>query len=126
MALILVLALQAAAPARALPATPRWAMIAPPAGAAGVPDDFDLASYAPRPDPRCLGAGGGEEVVVCGRRGGTGTYPLARMTALYAPAPIRAEMDLGGNVQGNVHLESAPGDRGAVANRVMVGIRWPF
>jgi hypothetical protein len=125
MALILVLALQAAAPAPA-PATPRWAMIAPPAGEAGLPDDFNLAVYAPSPDPRCLGAGG-EEVVVCGRRGGAGAYPMDRWARIFGPeAPIRAEMGLGGNVQGRVYTEAAAMPRGAVANRVLVGIRMPF
>jgi hypothetical protein len=40
--------------------------------------------------------------------------------------PTRAEVDLGGNVQGRVHAEAVAMDRGAVSNRVMIGIRWPF
>jgi hypothetical protein len=118
MFLSLVLALQAAAPA---PAPQRWAM---PVLTAGAPLDFDLARYRPAGGP-CFGASA-EEVVVCGRRGGAGDYPIAQWARIFAARPIRAERDLGGNIQGRIHAEAVPMDRGAVSNRVMIGIGTRF
>ena len=118
MSLSLVLALQAAAaPPAAAPAPQRWVV---PVLAAGSTLDFDLARYRPA-GGRCSGAGAGE-VVVCGRRGGAGDYPLAQWAQIFAPRPVRAELDLGGNVRGRIHAEAVPMDRGAVSNRVMIGI----
>lgn len=121
MSLTLVLALQTAvatpAPAAPPPARPPFAML-----------DFDLARYRPADgDGRCAGAGAGE-VLVCGlRRRGGGAYPIDYWGRIFGPpAPIRAEMNLGGNVQGRIHAEAVTMDRGAVSNRVMVGIRMPF
>lgn len=124
MSMSLVLALQAAAiPSSDAPAPQRWTM---PSLAAGGAADFDLARQRLAAGGRCFGAGT-DEVVVCGRRGaGAGDYPLAYWARMFAPRPIRAEMNLGGNVQGRIHAEAVPMDRGAVSNRVMVGIRWPF
>ncbi len=118
MSLSLVLALQAAAPA---PAPQRWVM---PFLTTGSTLDFDLARYPPA-GGRCSGAGAGE-VVVCGRRGGAGDYPLAQWAQIFAPRPVRAEWDLGGNVRGRIHAEAVPMDRGAVSNRVMIGIGTRF
>jgi hypothetical protein len=130
MSLILVLALQAAAAAPApLPARPRWAMadrIAYAAGGPGDPLAFDLARIRPAGAGSCLGAPG-SDVLVCGPRRSGGAYPMDHWARIFGPpAPVRAEMDLGGNVQGRIHSEAVPMDRGAVSNRVMVGIRWPF
>lgn len=124
MFLSLVLALQAAsapAPAPPVPAPRRWAM---PARAAG-DVAFDLAGYRAA-GGACAGAGA-DEVVVCGRRGGGGDYPMARWARIFGPErPIRAEIGLGGNVQGRVYTDAVAMDRGAVSNRVLVGIRMPF
>lgn len=124
MFLSLVLALQAAnapAPAPPVPAQQRWAMPARTAG--GV--DFDLAGYRAAGGP-CAGAGG-DEVVVCGRRGGGGDYPMARWARIFGPErPIRAEMGLGGNLTGRIYTDAVPMDRGLVSNRVLVGIKLPF
>jgi len=115
MALALLFAFQAAAAAP--PALPRI--------------DFDLARYGevglglgrdacPRADPSAI--------VVCARRGG-GAYPLGEMARIFEPGRIVARARLAGNLTGDVHLEQAqawPADRGAVANRIMVGLRLPF
>lgn len=121
MVLSLVLALQMAATATPAPAAPRWAV---PARSASGPLDFDLARH--QPAGGCAGAGAGE-VLVCGRRRSAAEdFPMGHWARIFAERPIRAEMDLGGNVQGRIHAEAVPMDRGAVSNRVMVGIRMPF
>ena len=93
------------------------------------PTDFDLARYRTAGSGTCLPAAGAE-VLVCGpRRGGAGAWPrdyLDQWARIFAPRPIRAEMDLGGNVQGRIYGEAVPMDRGAVSNRALIGIRWPF
>ena len=87
---------------------------------------FDLERMRQAGRGTCLAAGPGD-VLVCGpRRGGAGAFPMALWDRIFAPRPIRAEMNLGGNVQGRIHSEAVPMDRGAVSNRVMVGIHWPF
>jgi hypothetical protein len=90
--------------------------------------DFDLARYSQTE----LGLGRGacrrddpSAIVVCGRRGG-GAYPLAEMARIFEPGRLVAERRLTGNLIGDVHLESAPIDRGAVSNRILVGLRLPF
>lgn len=134
MSLILVLSLQAAAVATPVPLAPppaeshqRWAMpvlIARDGGA--TPIAFDLERLRTAGAATCRSAAAGD-VLVCGaRRGGAGDFPMAIWDRIFTPRPIRAEMNLGGNVQGRIHAEAVPMDRGAVSNRVMVGIRWPF
>jgi hypothetical protein len=129
MALTLILALQAAAAAPASPeppSRPRWTMVA------GLVQEFALGNSGGADLARLAGAGtclpaAGSEVMVCGpRRGGAGAYPLDYWARIFAPRPIRAEMGLGGNVQGRIYSEAVPMDRGAVSNRAMVGIRLPF
>jgi hypothetical protein len=111
MSLSLMLALQAAA----APAPPVLEI------------DFDLARYS-RIE---LGLGGSacrrdeSEIVVCARRGG-GAYPLEEMARIFAPGRLVAATRVAGNLTGDVRLESAPMDRGAVSNRVLVGLRLPF
>jgi hypothetical protein len=112
MALSLVLALQAAAQSP-------------------LPIDFDLSRL--RPDefaldrlPGSCRRGAGEEIVVCASRPSREAYPYAEMERLFRARPIRAEMRLGSNMTGRAYLEQGPGDRGAVSNRVMFGIRLPF
>lgn len=120
MSLVLALALQTAV---AIPAAPA----PPPARPAFAMLDFDLARYRPADgDGRCAGAWAGD-VLVCGPRRRGGAYPIAYWARIFGPErPIRAEMNLGGNVQGRIHAEAVAMDRGAVSNRVMVGIRMPF
>ena len=128
MSLILMLGLQTAAVATpaasaAPPASaPRRAM---PAGQAGItPLAFDLARL--RTEGGC-GAGDAADVLVCGRRRSGGAYPMAHWARIFGPEPpIRAEMDLGHGVQGRVYTEQVGLDRGAVANRILVGIRTRF
>ena len=110
----LMLILQGAAP----PAAPSQA--AAPVRAI----EFDLAALARR--ERCTG-GEAADILVCGRRsdGGPG-YPLEEMERRYRTEPLVAETRLFGQVMGDVHVESAPMDRGAVSNRVMVRVRIPF
>ena len=121
MSLSLVLALQAAAAATPVSPAPRWAMPEPTENRI----DFDLNRYQ-SPASDCLGAGAGD-VLVCGPRRGGGAYPMARWARIFGPEPpIRAEMDLGGGVQGRIYSEAVAMDRGAVSNRAMVGIKVPF
>jgi len=116
MALAVMLVLQAAVPASAPSARPAI--------------DFDLARY--RPAGAGLGLTGrgcrGDDptpIVVCARRGG-GAYPIEEMARLFAVRPLVAEMSLGGTATGRIYGESAVLDRGAVAQRILVGIRLPF
>ena len=115
MPLVLLMALQAAAP----PAPVLLHL------------DFDLARYSEVE----LGLGRGacnradrSAIVVCARLG-HGTYPLAEMAAIFEPhRHLLAETDLAGNLSGNVHVERGDiaADRGAVPQRIMVGLRLPF
>ena len=132
MSLILFMALQTAAVATPAapappPARPRWAMAANVVQefSRGSPGDFDLGRYPGA--GTCLPAAG-SEVLVCGpRRAGAGAYPMAYSARIFGPEPpIRAEMGLGGNVQGRIYTDAVPMDRGAVSNRALVGIRLPF
>lgn len=103
------------------------AAVAPAAGP--LPIDFDLARYRPAQESArgCAGGPGGpEEVVVCGRRRQSGDYPMARWERVFATRPLTAEMGLGGNTRAGVVVDSVVLDRGAVSNRVMVRLTWPF
>lgn len=130
MSLILVLSLQAAAvatPAASAPppaSRPGWALVDPRLRQFG-PDlgAFDLAGIR---SGGCRGAAEAE-VLVCAPRRGRGDYPLDYWDRVFGPeGPIRAEMNLGGGVQGRVYTDAVPMDRGAVSNRVLVGIKLPF
>ena len=110
---VLALLLQAAAaPAGTLPAI-----------------DFDLARYRASFDTglgrSACERGSGDAIVVCGRRG-AGDYPLERMDRLYGPRRLMAELGIAGNLRGDIHNEAVPMDRGAVSNRVLIGLRLPF
>ena len=118
MSLILIAALQAAAPAAPQP----MARI-----------DFDLADIRPaevdglRLDPlRDCPRASPDEILVCGRRPRRDDYPMEAMARLFAPQPIVAEMRLGGDLTGRAFVDSVVLDRGAVSNRVMIGITLPF
>lgn len=93
--------------------------------------DFDLARYS-QAEPGQSGIGCRRDdpsaIVVCARRGG-GAYPLAAMARIYGPeAHLVAETRLIGNLVGGVRVERGDiaSDRGAVPNRIMVGLRLPF
>ncbi|HYI65052.1 MAG TPA: hypothetical protein VEW71_09220 [Allosphingosinicella sp.] len=124
MALALMLVLQAAA----VPAGPGPS--GPPASAAPSAIDFDLARYRPaEAGTGLIGRGCRADdptpIVVCARRSG-GAYPIEEMARLFAVSPLVAEMRLGGAATGRIYGESAALDRGAVAQRIWVGIRLPF
>lgn len=121
MELALILLLQtAAAPADASSA---WEAI-----------DFDLARYRPDGDDEgfairaCPRGADPAAIVVCGRRGGggAGAYPMAQMERRYGPRPLIAEVGVAGDLRANLHVEAAAMDRGAVSNRVMIGLKLPF
>jgi hypothetical protein len=123
MSLMLVLSLQAAA--MATPAAPAPSPAVTRGDGPLVPLAFDLARYRSQDGGGCGGAGGAD-VLVCGRRRG-GDYPMDHWARIFGPErPIRAEMDLGGGLQGRIYSDAVPMDRGAVSNRVMVGIRTRF
>lgn len=106
------------------------AAAAPAAGPLAI--DFDLARYRPAQDGAagargCAGAPGGpEEVFVCGRRRPGGDYPMARWDRLFATRPLTAEIGIGGNTRAGLVVDSVVLDRGAVSNRAMVRLTWPF
>ena len=91
--------------------------------------DFDLARYHPAGFDLGFGQTGcrrsGDAIVVCGRRG-AGAYPLEQMERIYGPRRLMADIGIAGNLRGDIHTEAVPMDRGAVSNRVMVGLRLPF
>ena len=114
MPLTFMLALQAAAAA-----APSWVDL-----------DFDLARYNPADFDLDGGCNHADPVaiVVCARRTG-GAYPLAQMARIFEPhRHLAAETRLTGNLTGNVHVERGDiaTDRGAVPQRIMVGLRLPF
>ena len=132
MSLLLVLSLQAAAAATPAASAPppagtgqRWAMpvlIVRDGGASPIAFDLDGLRLA-----GSCGGGAAADILVCGPRRRAGAFPMAYWARIFGPEPpIRAETDLGGGVQGRIHSEAVPMDRGAVSNRVMVGIRMPF
>jgi hypothetical protein len=103
------------------------AAAAPPAGP--LPIDFDLARYRPAQQGARDCSGGPaapEEVVVCGRRRQGGDYPMAQWERLFAIRPLIAEIGLGGNTRAGLVVDSVVLDRGAISNRVMVRLTWPF
>lgn len=102
------------------------AAAAPAAGP--LPIDFDLARYRPAQDRATAGgcAGGPGEIVVCGRRRQGRDYPMAQWARVFGTRPLVAEIGIAGDLRGNVRLDSVELDRGAVSNRVMVGLKLPF
>ena len=112
MPLTLVLALQAiAAPA---PAPPLLDL------------DFDLGRYSRLELGRDCRRDDPSAITVCGRRSSGGAYPLEEMARIFEPGRLIARTRIAGNLTGDVHVESAAMDRGAVSNRVMIGLRLPF
>jgi hypothetical protein len=120
MSLALILALQAAVPARATPAH-----------AAPVAIDFDLRTI--RPGGFDLAAMAGSvlcghaspgEILVCGRHGGG--YPLAAMARIFEPHPLVAQVGVAGNLSADIHTEARELAPGMVSNRIMFGLRLPF
>lgn len=118
MAVALMLALQAAAPAM-------------PAGTP--PIAFDLADVAAAADDatapglrRACRGDEPDEIVVCGRRPGGGDYPLDEMARIFEPRPAVAETDIGGGARARAYVESYAMPDGTISKRVMVGVRVPF
>lgn len=127
MASALLLGLQAAA-ATAPAGPPPLPSVAAPIEIA--PVEFDISSLDETGTglllrTRCSGPDG-DVIVVCGTRAPGAGYDFEAMARRYARRPLLAEYGFGGSVTGRAWVESASMDRGAVANRVMVGIRVPF
>lgn len=107
MALLLLLALQAAPPA--LPAI-----------------DFDLARLRP-PDARpSQSEGDGAQIVVIGRRPPPNAYRLPELTGRWQERPVRAETSLGGGAMARAYVERVEFPGGQISQRVMIGITQPF
>ena len=91
--------------------------------------DFDLARYHAAGFDLGFGERGcrrsGDEILVCGRRG-AGDYPLERMDRLYGPRRLLANIGIAGTLRADIHNEAVPMDRGAVSNRVLIGLHLPF
>lgn len=109
MALIFLLALQAAAPPAASPEIR--------------PISFDLARY--RAGPAECGRPTGSDILVCGRRPANG-YPLDAMAKLFERGALMAETGLGGSLRGAVVVESADFPGGMRSNRLLVRVKMPF
>jgi hypothetical protein len=107
MSLALLLALQTAAQAPALP----------PA------IEFDLAKVKPS-DP-CRSGGGGSDIVVCGRRP-RGDYDIEKWARIFATEPLVAETAIGRGAVARAYSESVAMPGGQVSKRAMVGIKLPF
>lgn len=119
MSLALMLALQASAPAEA-------AMAQPPLVA---PIAFDLARLQQAggsPAGRRCRSDDPVPIVVCARRPADGDYPMAEWARVFAPRPLRAELDMGGGATLGFHTQAAEIAPGMVSNRVMFGLRMPF
>ncbi len=118
MSLPLMLALQAAAAAEAVGAQPPLV----------APIDFDLARLQ-LADGRLTGRRCRSDdpvpIVVCARRPADGDYPISEWARIFAPRPLRAELDLGGGALG-FHTEAAQIAPGLTSSRVMFGLRFPF
>ena len=118
MPIALMLALQAAAAPPPPPPPPLLVL------------DFDLARL-PAPALDVTGQACRREpddtITVCGRRA-RGAYPLAEMARIFEPGRLIARTRVAGNLTGDVHVERGENaaDRGAVPNRVMLGLRLPF
>jgi hypothetical protein len=115
-AIAMLMALQAAVPAP-VAAQPPLAAI-----------DFDLAEYARRQqaEGRCGGASTGGEIIVCGRRPGTGDYDLEKWEKIFREDPLVAETNLGNGVTGRAYTEQVDFGNGFVSKRAMVGIKIGF
>ena len=107
MNLALLLALQAAAP---------------PAPAAPA---FDLRNYRPSPDDARCGSANGQEIIVCGRRGGY-VYPLEEMERLFKEKPIRAEVGIAPNTSLRAYGDQVGMPDGQISKRAMVGVKLKF
>ncbi len=83
---------------------------------------FDLRTATPI--SRC--AGGGDEIVVCGRQDSE-TYRLRdpRLEA-FEPKPLRAEIGIVGDVSARVHGEQVEFPGGVTSQRAMVTLKVPF
>ena len=73
----------------------------------------------------CRGSALGE-ILVCGRPPRREDYPMEEMERVFATEPIVAEMRLGGAATGSAFVDAVALDRGAVSNRIMLGITLPF
>src|SRR5436305_15347116 len=103
------------------------AAAAPPPPPAPVLElDFDLARLRVLPDlPGTCDRSDPSAIIVCARRGGA--YPLAEMARIFDRHPhLAAEVGVAGSLTADVHLQSVAMDRGAVSNRIMIGLRLPF
>jgi hypothetical protein len=107
MKLALLLALQAAPQAPAVP----------------LAIDFDLARVKPA-DP-CETGGGGSDIVVCGRRPG-GAYELEKWERVFRTKPLIAERSIGRGAVARAYVESVAMPAGQVSKRAMVGIKMGF
>lgn len=117
MPLALMLALQAVAATAPQPPAPL------------VPADFDLARLpldgGSLTGRRCRGDDP-IPIVVCARRPAAGDYPMDEWERIFAPRPLRAELDLGGGAMLGFRAEAAEIAPGMVSNRVMIGLRMSF
>ena len=107
MRLALLLALQTAPQAPALP----------PAL------EFDLAKVKPS-DP-CESGGGGSDIVVCGRRP-RGDYDIEKWARIFAAEPLVAEKGIGPGSTIGAYIDSVPMPGGQISKRALVGIKVKF
>jgi len=66
-------------------------------------------------------------IVICGSRGGEDKYRYRNLPSRYDENGVpRAEIGLGGDVKGNVHIEQKGLPGGTVSKRIMVTVTKPF
>jgi hypothetical protein len=86
--------------------------------------DFDLAQVKPA-DPCETGAGGGSDIVVCGRRP-SGVYDMEKWERVFRTAPLLAEKSIGRGAVVRAYGESVGMPAGQVSKRAMVGVKLKF
>lgn len=91
-----------------------------------VPPDFDVSRIKPADPARSCGSRRRDEIVVCGRRPGTGSYPLEEMAKIFERGPLKAEMSIGGGATARAYAETVEMPGGQRSKRFMIGTNLKF
>lgn len=98
--------------------------VAPPASAAPLPIDFDLARVKPA-DPCETGGAAGSDIVVCGRRP-RADFDFEKWEREFRTSPLLAEKAIGPGAVARAYVESVAMPGGQVSKRAMVGVKIGF
>lgn len=91
-----------------------------------VPADFDVSKVKPADPARSCGSQRSDEIVVCGRRPGNGSYPLEEMAKIFERDPLKAETSIGGGATARAYVESVEMPGGQRSKRFMIGTGLKF